>query len=121
MSGGMWVVCDRFYDSTLAYQGYGQGADLHQIAAQTRLLGLAPDLTLVLNVSASVAAARLAGRGHAPDRYERRDVDFHARVNAGFLQVAASDPGRCVVVEADADLQIVHARVIEVVAARLLR
>ncbi len=119
LAAGMWVVCDRFYDSTLAYQGYGQGADLHLIAAQTRLLGLTPDLTLVLNVSASVAAARLAGRGDAPDRYERRDADFHARVNAGFRQVAASDPGRCAVVEADADLQIVHAQVMQVVATRL--
>ena len=119
LEAGMWVVCDRFYDSTLAYQGYGQGADLDLIAAQIGLLGLVPDLTLVLNVSASVATTRLAGRGGAPDRYERRDADFHARVNEGFRRIAAADPARCAVVDADGDLETVHARVMQVVGARL--
>ena len=119
LTAGIWVVCDRFHDSTLAYQGYGQGADLDLIAAQTRLLGLVPDLTLVLNVSASVATARLAGRGGAPDRYERRDADFHARVNDGFRRIAAADPARCVVVDADAGLRTVHSRVMRAVGDTL--
>ena len=119
LAAGMWVVCDRFYDSTLAYQGYGQGADLDLIAAQIGLLGLVPDLTLVLNVSAPVAAERLAGRGGASDRYERRDADFHARVNEGFRRIAAADPARCAVVDADMDLQTVHGRIMRAIGERL--
>ncbi len=119
LAAGMWVVCDRFYDSTLAYQGYGQGADLDLIAAQIALLRLVPDLTLVLNVSAPVAATRLTARGDAPDRYERQGGDFHARVNAGFRQIAAADPARCAIVDADSDLKAVHARLMRLVGARL--
>jgi dTMP kinase len=60
LQAGMTVVCDRFYDSTMAYQGYGQGADRAQIAAQIRLLGIVPDLTLVLAVPEDIATARTA-------------------------------------------------------------
>jgi len=112
LRAGMWVVCDRFFDSTLAYQGYGQGADRALIHAQTQLLGIAPDLTLMLDVSADVAAERLRRRGGAVDRYERADADFHARVNQGFRDIAAANPGRCRVIAADGGLADVHARVL---------
>ncbi|MGE0222712.1 MAG: dTMP kinase [Acetobacteraceae bacterium] len=115
LDAGMWVVCDRFYDSTMAYQGYGQGADRSLIAAQIGLLGLAPDLTLMLDVSPGVAAARLAGRGGGVDRYEQRDTAFHARVNDGFRRIAAAEPGRCVMLPADGDLTEVHARIMAAV------
>ncbi len=58
LAAGMWVVCDRFYDSTMAYQGYGQGADRDMIATLIALLGMVPDVTLVLDVSDAVAVAR---------------------------------------------------------------
>ena len=60
LDAGMWVVCDRFYDSTMAYQGYGLGADRGMIAALIRLVGVHPDLTIVLDVSDAVAVARRA-------------------------------------------------------------
>jgi dTMP kinase len=119
LDAGMWVVCDRFYDSTMAYQGYGQGADRAFIAAQIELLGLRPDLTLMLDVSAPVAAERLAGRGGGPDRYEQRDAAFHARVNAGFRTIAEAEPARCVIVPADGMLSDVHARMMDVVERTL--
>jgi len=116
---GQVVVCDRFADSTMAYQGYGLGADLTLIAALTRLLPVRPDLTLVLVVSPAVAAARLAARSQALDRYEAMDAGFHARVAAGFLAIATTEPGRCVVVDADGSVDEVHSMVWNAVSARL--
>ena len=100
LAAGMTVVCDRFYDSTMAYQGYGQGADRSQIAALIELLGVRPALTLILDVPEQVAAARMAARGLAPDRYDRLGPGFHARVAAGFRSIAAADPARCHLVDA---------------------
>lgn len=118
LEAGMWVICDRFADSTAAYQGYGQGADLAFIRAQTGLLGLVPDLTLVLEVPPDVAAARLRGRGGMADRYEREASDFHARVTAGFREIALSDPARCRLVDAEADAATVLDRLLKAVTDR---
>ncbi len=93
LAAGMWVVCDRFSDSTMAYQGYGLGADRGLIATLTGLVGLTPDLTVVLDVSAEVAAARLAGRARRADRYERMDRGFHERVREGFGRLRAASRG----------------------------
>jgi dTMP kinase len=118
LAAGMWVVCDRFYDSTLAYQGYGQGADRDFILALTAMVGLVPDLTLVLDVPDVVGSSRLRGRGGSADRYERLDAAFHARVNAGFRAIPAASPARCVVVPADGDIATVHAAIMAAVDAR---
>ena len=96
LASGTWVVCDRFYNSTMAYQGYGQGADRAMIAALTRMLGVVPDVTLVLDVSDAVAVERQLKRGADADRYERLDALFHARVRQGFRDIAAAAPERCV-------------------------
>lgn len=118
---GTMVVCDRFADSTMAYQGYGLGADRALIAALTRLLPVRPALTLVLQVSPAAAAARMAARGQALDRYEAMDAGFHARVAAAFLAIAAAEPDRCVVVDADGSADEVQASVWAIVSSRLLR
>lgn len=119
LAAGMWVVCDRFYDSTMAYQGYGQGADRALIQAQTGLLGITPDLTLVLEVSPVVAAARLRRRGGGSDRYEREDAAFHARVNQGFRAIALANPERCRLISADDTEQAVHAAIMAVLSQGL--
>ncbi|HQT80120.1 MAG TPA: dTMP kinase [Rhodopila sp.] len=119
LQAGIWIVCDRFFDSTMAYQGYGQGADRGFIQAQTELLGIRPDLTLVLDVPEAVAAERLRRRGGDTDRYERLDAGFHARVRAGFRAIAGADPDRCVMLDASAGIQIVHSRIMEVLRSRL--
>jgi dTMP kinase len=106
---GMWVVCDRFYDSTMAYQGYGLGADRAMIATLTGLVEVHPDLTIVLDVSEAVAVERQVRRGMDADRYERLDAFFHRRVRAGFREIAAAAPARCVVVGADRSVEAVHA------------
>lgn len=121
LAAGTWVVCDRFADSTLAYQGHAGGVDravLRALAA-VALEGLTPDLTLVLDLDVAAGAARLAARGGAPDSYERRGADFHARVRAGFLAVAAAEPGRCAVVDAGRPPDTVAADLTALVAAWL--
>ena len=118
LAAGTWVVCDRFADSTMAYQGYAQGGDRGAIAALTDMLGLRPDLTLVLDVDVPDALARLAARGTAADRYERLGADFFARVRDAFRTIAAADPGRCVLIPADAPAEIVAARVWDAVRER---
>jgi len=111
LAAGRWVVCDRFSDSTMAYQGYGQSADLGMIATLTRLMGIVPDVTFVLEVSPAVAAARLAGRGDRADRYQAMDAAFHARVADGFRAIARAEPERCVLIDADAPEAAVHAAI----------
>jgi dTMP kinase len=106
IEAGTWVVCDRFHDSTMAYQGYGQGVDRGMIEALGVMVGIVPDLTIVLNVPRSVAVSRLRSRAAAGDRYERLDDEFHDRVNAGFLAIAAQE--RCVLVDAVRDVSLVH-------------
>jgi dTMP kinase len=119
LASGQWVVCDRFADSTMAYQGYGQGADRGMIATLTGWLGLVPDVTFVLDVAPAVAAARLAGRGGGADRYERLGAEFHARVAAGFRAIAAAAPARCVLVDANGAEAAVHAAIVAGLAGRL--
>jgi dTMP kinase len=115
LGAGIWVVCDRFADSTMAYQGYGQGADRATIATLTGLIGLVPDVTIVLDVSDAVAQERLRSRGETADRYERLDAAFHARVNEGFRAIAHAAPDRCVLIPADGSEAEVHAAVMRAV------
>ncbi len=119
LAAGMWVVCDRFADSTMAYQGYGQGADRAAIASLTGLIGLVPDVTIVLDVSGPVALSRLLQRGEMADRYERLDTLFHARVNQAFRDIAEAAPDRCVLVPADAPATEVHAAILQALRRRL--
>jgi len=113
LAAGTWVVCDRFADSTMAYQGYGQGADRAMIANLTRMIGLVPDMTFVLDVSAEAATARLCGRGAAADRYEREGSAFHSRIAAGFREIARAEPERCVLIDANGTERDVHAEIMQ--------
>ena len=118
LARGETVVSDRFADSTMAYQGYGLGADLGLIGALTRLLPIQPDLTIVLQASPAIAAMRMAKRKQALDRYETMSTDFHARVEAGFAAIAAAAPERCSIVSADGTEDEVHQAVIAIVETR---
>lgn len=116
LEAGMSVVCDRFADSTLAYQGYGQGYGQDAITALitglTRLLPRRPDRTLLLRVSPEVSARRIAERAGRLDRYEAMDAAFHARVAAGFDAAAAAEPGRFRTIDADGSVDVVHRAVL---------
>jgi dTMP kinase len=121
LAAGMWVISDRFADSTRAYQCHGQGVpgEVYRRLADLALEGLAPDLTLILDIPPEAGMARAASRGVAADRYERLDQGFHARVRAGFLAIAAAEPGRCAVVDATGDAEAVFATLAKVVEERL--
>lgn len=121
LAAGTWVVCDRFHDSTMAYQGYGQGGDRAQIAALSAMLGLVPDLTIVLDLDVATGIARMAARGTPADRYERLGAAFFARVRAAFQEIAAAEPARCVLIDAAADADAVAARVWDTVQVRCAR
>jgi dTMP kinase len=120
LAQGVWVVCDRFADSTFAYQGYGKGVPLDQLALLHHIaLGdFAPDLTLILDVPVEIGLARAASQSPA-DRFERLDGDFHERMRQGFRQIAADNPTRCVLIDGSGDPQSVHRTMIETVAQRL--
>jgi dTMP kinase len=119
LAAGIWVVCDRFMDSTRVYQGVAQGVDAAMIEALAAMVGIEPDLTLVLDVPVAVSRARSASRGGAADRYEAMDDGAHARIREGFLARAASRPRHYAVVDASADVDTVFASLCEVVANRL--
>jgi len=118
---GVWVICDRFADSTLAYQGYGRGLPLADLLAlHTLALGdFAPDLTLILDLPVAEGLARAARRSGNADRFERLDAAFHERLRQGFLQIAADNPERCLVIDAAGDSGSVHRDVLAAVTARL--
>ena len=117
---GAAVVCDRFADSTMAYQGFGQGVPRGTIrAVHAAALGrFAPDLTLILDVPVETGLARASGR-QATNRYERFDAGFHARVREGFLTIAREEPGRCVVVDASRPPDAVWQAVAGAISGRL--
>lgn len=116
---GTWVVSDRYADSTMVYQGHGQGADRDAIAALTAMLRLRPDLTVVLDVPVAASLARLAGRGGDADRYERLGAAFFTRVAEGFRAVAAADPTRCVLLNGEGAEMDIAAEILGIARARL--
>jgi dTMP kinase len=119
LARGDCVVCDRFADSTMAYQGYALGGDRAAIATLTELMHLRPDLTLVLDVGIETSLARLAGRGRAADRYEREGEAFFTRIREAFRAIAEADPARCVLIPAEDAPETVAARIREAVRVRL--
>ncbi len=102
LAAGRWVVCDRFSDATFAYQVGGRGLDPAKFRALETWVhpGFQPDLSFLFDLSPDIAAARLAGTGTAPDRFEREQRDFFARVRDAYLVRAAADPARFRVIDA---------------------
>lgn len=126
LAAGKWVVSDRFADSTMAYQGYGHGLGREPIAELYRTVvgDFVPDLTLILDLEVGVGLARAGTREAAASggetRYERMGREFHERVRAGFLEIAAGEPDRCRVIDASGSIDEVAASVFAVVEAELL-
>ena len=119
LEAGIWVVCDRFMDSTRVYQGVAQGVDAGAIEALAAIVGIEPDLTIVLDVPVSVSRERSAARGGAADRYEAMADAAHARIREGFLARAAAHSARYAVVDASPGVDAVFAALCAVVANRL--
>jgi dTMP kinase len=111
LASGRWVICDRFADSTAAYQGHGHGVPLAFIESLfTAIVGDAvPDLTLMLDLAVADGLRRAAQRAGHENRYEQMTIDFHERLRAGFLAIARAEPTRCVVVDASRGVDDVQA------------
>jgi len=127
LADGAVLLCDRYVDSTLAYQGYGRGMSLDKI---TRLIefatgGLVPDMTLLFDVPAELGLARAGerhreeGTGVSEGRFEAERLEFHQRVRAGYLELAAKYPGRYAVVDASAPTDAVLRQALDLARERL--
>jgi dTMP kinase len=120
LARGAWVVCDRFADSTRAYQGAAGGTDPELIAALERgVLGpVRPDLTLVFDLPPETGLARSQARG-GEQRFETKGLAFHERLREGFLAIARAEPDRCVRIDATGEIDAVENAVWTVVRQRL--
>jgi dTMP kinase len=120
MLAGKYVICDRFTDSTIAYQGWGHGISIKRIEAlmEVAVANFKPDLTLVLDIDVSIGLQRTKGRTNAEDRYEKLETEFHQRVRQGFLSIAKAAPDRCVVIDAVQELESVTEAIYTLVKER---
>ena len=124
LAAGRVVLCDRFSDSTIAYQGYGRGLDLGTVRSldATARVGVWPDLTFLLDCPVPVGLARARERRGTPagaDRFERETLEFHARVRAGFETLAAAEPGRFCTLDSAAGIPDVRVRMSAAIERRL--
>jgi dTMP kinase len=120
LARGAWVVCDRFADSTRAYQGAGGGTDPALIAAlEAQVLGEArPDLTLIFDIPPEVGLERAQARG-GEMRFESKGLEFHRRLREAFLEIARAEADRCVLIDEMGAMDAVEAAVWAAVEARL--
>ena len=123
MAAGTWIVCDRFHDSTRAYQGAQEGADPRFLRRLERiaLAGTQPDLTLILDLPAEIGLARVERRrgAGAVDRFEKQSLSFHQELREAFLAIAAEEPERCVLVDATQSQDDVEQAIWDAVTHRL--
>ena len=127
LAAGQVVLCDRFADSTVAYQGYGRGVDLERLAAMNQLAqaGLAPDLTLLFDLDAAAGLARARARNaqtglsEAEGRFEALELDFHRRVRRGYLELAGAQAWRFRIVDAAREPDAVFEQARAFIAAAL--
>lgn len=126
LDAGKWVVCDRFTDSTRAYQGAAAGVKPDIISTLERIVvgNRKPDLTIILDMPVREGLVRAGAVGEGgeeapPDRFESMEIDFHEALRQGFLDIASREPGRCVVLDAQQPVSAVAENVWETVLERL--
>jgi dTMP kinase len=127
LSAGKIVLCDRFTDSTLAYQGYGRGLDLQQLRQLNSIASAEaqPDLTFLLDCPVECGLARTARRSSEQpsgreDRFEREEIEFHERVRAGFLEMARAEPERFRVIDASRSIESITADIRRIIDQEVL-
>jgi dTMP kinase len=120
LEAGRFVVCDRFTDSTYAYQGAGRGTPRETIRRIESIVleDFKPDLTIVLDLPSEVGLRRAMARGPAEGRFEKFDPAFHERLRQAFLDIARRAPDRCVVVDASANQEVVARAILDAVIGR---
>jgi len=120
LRAGRTILCDRYFDSTIAYQGYGRGLDIEMLLAlsMTATNRISPDLTILLDIPAALSLERVGNRGGA-DRFEREDEAFHERVRAGYHELSQRFHHRYLVVDASGPAAALRTTVGALVAERL--
>ena len=121
LEAGKTVICDRFTDSTVAYQGYGRGLDIDAINLinHSATGGLTPDVTLLIDLDPGEGLRRAWSRisrkeGEKEDRFEKEDIPFHRRVRAGYLKIAGREPGRVKVINGDGEIHSIHREICDI-------
>jgi len=117
LAAGNLVLCDRYIDSTLAYQGYGRDMEIHLLKQvnEPATMGLIPDLVLLLDFCCETGKDRICRSGRGTDRIEREAREFHLKVRSGYLDIAARDPGRYRVIDANRSIEQVHLDILKAV------
>jgi dTMP kinase len=123
LEAGNWILCDRYVDSTVAYQGYGRSLDMELIVdlCQIATNDLMPELTILVDLPPEVGMERVVKRGSADsgaekDRIEEEKMDFHHRVREGFLAISRQEPHRMKVVDGTKDIATIQANIQKIVA-----
>lgn len=127
LKSGKLVLCDRYTDSTVAYQGFARGIDFTSLSDLDRIAtqNLKPDLTLLFDLPVEVGLARAHGRmqgqtgADREDRFENEKLEFHRKVRDGFLELAKQESGRFVVLDAASEPQVLHVQVLKIVTDAL--
>ncbi len=117
LQDGTVVLCDRFADATMAYQGYGRGIGLDVLGRLNEYAtgGLTPHITFVFDITVALSRERLSGQGRGLDRMERSSEAFYERVRRGYLSLAAAEPGRFVVLDGAKRVEEISAAVLEAI------
>ena len=115
------VLCDRFFDSTYAYQGYGRGLDLASLQMITQFAtgGLKPDLTLMLDIDVARGIARRVDNNEEMNRLDLEKIEFHERVRQGYFALIEAEPARWRVIDADRPIDVIQAELRELFTALL--
>jgi dTMP kinase len=123
LTAGEIVISDRYYDSTIAYQGYGHQQDLEQVRGLVKYAtrGLVPDLTILLDIDVELGLKRKTQNGAEWNRLDAYTIEFHERVRNGYLEMVKAEPKRWVVVNATPDWQNVQEDLREQILARISR
>ncbi|MDF3034386.1 MAG: thymidylate kinase [Alphaproteobacteria bacterium] len=117
LTRGEWVICDRFADSTLAYQGYGHGVDRALInKLYTAVIGTRqPDWTFVFDLDPKIGVQRALKRHTSENRFENMDMAFHHRLREGFLKIGHQHPQRCHIIDAGQSVYAIHKEIVQIV------
>jgi dTMP kinase len=121
LENGIWVISDRFHDSTLAYQGFGHGIDLDFLTALNKRVSgsLEPDITFILDAPSHIGVTRALERGGSENRYEKLIGEFHERARQGFIQIANAQPIRCRLIDATKGIEATRNEISNLIRAQL--
>ena len=114
---GIWVICDRFRDSTIAYQGYGNGLKLNvlEIMQDSIFNKFHANLTIILDMDVNICIRRVKKRKFGLQKYEKMNINFHKKIRNGFLKIAEKNKKRCYVLNADENEIVINKKILEII------